>query len=214
MVEKDKAKALKVLAKLEKGYPGVKKFALDYHNPLELLVSTILSAQCTDARVNIVTKDLFKKYKTAEDYAKADLATFQKEIHSTGFYKNKAKNITNAAKILVKDFGGKVPDEMEDLLRLPGVARKTANIVLLGGFGKVEGIAVDTHVYRLSHRLGFSSQRNPNKVEKDLMGLFPRSKWGRINYLLISHGRAVCKARKPLCGQCTLNKLCPSAFKA
>jgi len=207
-------KAAKILSLLEKEYPGVKKFALDYHDPLELLVATILSAQCTDARVNIVTKDLFKRYRTAKDYANADMAEFQKEIRSTGFYKNKAKNIINAAKMIESDFKGKVPDTMEDLMKLPGVARKTANIVLTGAFHKVEGIAVDTHVYRLSHRLGFSSQKDPNKVEKDLMALFPEKKWDRINYLLIAHGRKVCAARKPLCDECVLSKLCPSASKA
>lgn len=196
---------------LEKEYsPDI---ALAFKDPLQLLVATILSAQCTDARVNMVTPGLFKKYGTAKDYANAKQSEFEQEIRSTGFYRNKAKNIINAAKMIVKDFNGKVPDNMDDLIKLPGVARKTANIVLSHGYGKVVGIAVDTHVGRLSQRLGFSKNKDPNKIEQDLMALFPKDEWFKINYLLILHGRNVCDARKPKCLQCSVQGLCPSAEK-
>lgn len=204
------AKAIdEILKLLKKEYPKA-KIALHFRNPLEILVSTILSAQCTDKRVNIVTETLFKKYKDAKDYASADLKSFQEEIRSTGFYRNKAKNIIASAKIIVKEFGGKVPDAMEELLRLPGVARKTANIVLFNGFGKVEGIAVDTHVRRLSQRLGLSKNDDPVKIEQDIIKLLDKKEWGGVSYLLIEHGRKVCDARKPKCPECILQKLCPS----
>lgn len=206
----EKERASKVLSLLEKAYPQTDT-VLEFRDSLELLVATILSAQCTDARVNMVTPHLFKKYKTAKDYANADVKTFEQEIHSTGFYHNKAKNIIGAAKMIVKDFNNKVPDNMDDLLRLPGIARKTANIILTYGFGKVVGIAVDTHVGRVSQRLGFSKNANPDKIEQDLLRLFPKEKWAEINSLLIDHGRAVCKAKKPLCEKCVIQKLCPSA---
>lgn len=199
----------KVLKILKKEYPDA-KLALNFRNPLEILVSTILSAQCTDKRVNEVTKALFKKYKTVSDYANADVKVFEQEIHSTGFYRNKAKNIIAAAKMILADFSGKVPDSMQALLELPGVARKTANIVLTDGFGKVEGIAVDTHVKRLSQRLGLSKNEDPDKIEEDLMRELDRKEWGSINHLLVDHGRAVCDARSPRCTECVLNKLCPS----
>jgi len=199
----------KILMLLEKEYPGA-KIALNFSNPLEILVATVLSAQCTDERVNIVTKSLFKKYRKVEDYAKADLKTFEQEIRSTGFYRNKAKNIISAAQKIVKDFDGKVPDSMEKLMELPGVARKTANIVLFNGFGKVEGIAVDTHVRRLSQRLGLTKNEDPDKIEEDLMKILDRKKWGRFSYLLIDHGRKVCDAKKPKCLECILQSLCPS----
>lgn len=185
--------------------------ALRHKNVLELLVAAILSAQCTDARVNLVTVPLFKKYKTAKDYADADLEEFEKEIRSAGFYKNKAKNIIASARIIDKKFNGKVPDTMEDLVRLPGVARKTANVVLFYAYGKNEGIAVDTHVKRVSGRLNFTGNTDPVKIERDLMDLFPQKKWGNLSSLLIRHGREVCNARKPLCAECPINKLCPSA---
>ena len=207
MANKDKAK--KILAILQKTYPRA-KIALDFGNPLQILVATILSAQCTDKRVNIVTKDLFKKYKAVKDYANVNVKTFENEIRSTGFYRNKAKNIINAARRIAADYKGKVPSSMEELTKLPGVARKTANIVLYNGFGKIEGIAVDTHVRRLSQRLGFSKIDDPVKIENDLMNLFDKKDWGEISYLLIGHGRNICIARKPNCPQCPLKGPCPS----
>jgi endonuclease-3 len=207
-----KARLMKIIKLLEKEYPKVKT-ALHYSSPLEILVATILSAQCTDKRVNIVTKSLFKKYKTPEDYANADLAALEQEIRSTGFYRNKAKNIKNAGKMLVEKFDSQVPRTMEEILELPGVARKTANIVLSNAYGVIVGIAVDTHVRRLSKRLGLTENTNPDKIEADLMQIVPESHWKSITNLLISHGRNVCQARKPKCSICTLNKICPSAFK-
>jgi endonuclease-3 len=204
-------KVNEIIALLKNEYPEI-KIALDYSNPLELLVATILSAQCTDKRVNEVTKILFKKYSTPNDYIKTTQEELEKEIYSTGFFRNKAKNIKELCKILVNEYDSKVPDTMEDLLKLPGVARKTANIVLSGAFGKIEGIAVDTHVKRVSARLGLTANTNPDKIEKDLMEVIPRNNWDIFTLLLINHGRKVCIARKPLCGECVLNKLCPSAF--
>lgn len=205
-------RALKIIELLTKEYPKV-KIALEYSTPLELLVATILSAQCTDQRVNIVTKELFKKYRRAEDYANADIQKLESEIKSTGFYHNKAKNIKNACKILVEQFSSQVPNSMNEMLKLPGVARKTANIVLQNAYGVVEGIAVDTHVRRLSIRLGLTDKDDPEKIEKDLMKIVPQKMWRKVTDLLISHGRQVCLARKPKCQICVINKLCPSAFK-
>ena len=199
----------KILPLLKKEYPEA-KIALNFSNPLEILVATVLSAQCTDARVNIVTKSLFKKYRKVQDYAKANLKTFEQEIRSTGFYRNKAKNIISTAQKIVKDFGGKLPDSMDKLLQLPGVARKTANIVLFNGFGKVDGIAVDTHVRRLSQRLGLTKNQDPEKIEQDLMKILDKKEWGKFSYLLIDHGRKICDAKKPKCLECILQKLCPS----
>ncbi len=207
-----KKRTAMITVALKKLYPYTKT-ALRHSNPLQLLVATILSAQCTDVRVNIVTKELFRKYKTAEDFADAPQEVFEQEIRSTGFYRNKAKNIIAAAKKIIKEFGGKVPDNMEDLISLPGVARKTANVVLGDAFGKNEGIAVDTHVMRLAGRLGLSRYTDPVKIEKDLMELVPRKNWAVFSHLLIFHGRAVCAARKPNCEECDTNKFCPSAFK-
>lgn len=207
----DRVRALKIIELLEKEYPKAKT-ALHYTSPLEILIATILSAQCTDKRVNIVTKSLFKKYKTAEDYANADLRELEEDVRPTGFYKNKAKNIKMSGRMLVEKFNSKVPRTMNELLELPGVARKTANIVLSNAYGVVEGIAVDTHVRRLSKRLGLTENRNPNKIEADLMEIVPKSHWKRITDLLIFHGRNVCMARKPKCSSCGLNRLCPSAF--
>jgi len=198
-----------ILALLKKEYPNA-KIALNFSNPLEILVATVLSAQCTDERVNMVTKSLFKKYRKVQDYTKANLKTFEQEIRSTGFYHNKAKNIISAAQKIVNDFGGKMPSSMDELLQLPGVARKTANIVLFNGFGKVEGIAVDTHVRRLSQRLGLSKNEDPDKIEQDLMKLLDRKEWGKFSYLLIDHGRKICDAKKPKCLECVLQRLCPS----
>ena len=212
MMEDKKEYALKVIGILEKTYPEA-KVALRFSNPLELLVATVLAAQCTDERVNIVTRELFKKYKRAEDYANADLKELEEDIRQTGFYKRKARFLKEIAKVLVEKFNSQVPKTMEEMLSLPGVARKTANIVLSNAYGVFEGIAVDTHVLRLAGRLGFSSEKNRDKVEKDLMTLFPKDMWLKVTDLLIAHGRRVCKAKKPNCGVCVLNELCPSAFK-
>jgi len=208
MPQNNPQQILKILKRL---YPGEKRTALAYRNPLELLVSTILSAQCTDERVNKITKEIFKKYKTAEDYADADVKRFEQEIRSTGFYRNKAKNIINACRMIVKDFNSKVPNSMENLIKLPGVARKTANIVLTNAYGIVEGIAVDTHVKRVSFRLGLTKNTSPEKIERDLMGIYQKKDWEVINYLLVSHGRKVCKAPVPFCSRCVLSGLCPKA---
>lgn len=208
-MKQTKQKAQKVLTLLRKNYPKA-KIALHFYDPLELLVATILSAQCTDKRVNIVTASLFKKYKKVSDFANANIRVFEKEIKSTGFYKNKAKNIVAASQQIMREFGGRVPDAMGDLLSLPGVARKTANIVLANAYGKIEGIAVDTHVRRLSQRLGFTKNQNPEKIEKDLMELFSKKDWFCINYVLIEHGRKICDAKKPLCPECIVANLCPS----
>jgi len=206
-----KARALKIIELLEKEHADA-KIALHYLNPLELLVATILSAQATDEQINKITPSLFKKYKTAEDFANADLKELELSIKSSGFYHNKAKNIKNCCKMLVEKYNGKVPKTMDEILELPGVARKTANIVLQNAYGVVEGIAVDTHVRRLAQRLGLSENDDPEKIEKDLMELVPRDKWTRITNLLIFHGRRVCTAKKPNCAGCVLNKICPSAF--
>lgn len=197
---------------LHKRYPR-SRTALGHDNPFRLLVATILSAQCTDERVNKITPSLFKKYKTIADFAKARQSILEQDIRSTGFYKNKAKNIIATSKKLVEEFNGRVPDTMDELVTLPGVARKTANIVLSSSFRKAEGIAVDTHVKRLSERLGLSKEKNPEKIEKDLMGIVPRKDWIDFNYLLVDHGRAACIARKPLCPDCAIKKLCPAARK-
>jgi endonuclease III len=198
-----------IISLLDREYPKA-HIALRFGDPLQLLVSTILSAQCTDARVNIVTEELFKKYKTVTDYAAADIKAFERDIYSTGFYHNKAKNIIAAAKMIAHDFAGKVPDTMEGLTALPGVARKTANIVLYNAFSKTEGIAVDTHVRRLSRRLGLSKNDAPEKIEQDLMKQFDRKLWGHVTYLLVEHGRHVCDAKKPRCPECVAAQLCPS----
>ena len=200
----------KIIARLTEEY-ATPRTTLQFTSPLELLIATILSAQCTDERVNRVTPLLFQKYKTPEDYAHTDLTVLEQIIRPTGYYRRKAKLIQNCCQKLVSDFKSRVPQTMEELLTLPGVARKTANIVLSNAFGIVVGIAVDTHVKRLSQRLGFTINKNPDKIEKDLMTIIPRHTWGAITYLLIEHGRNVCKARRPLCEKCVLGKtLCPS----
>ena len=206
-----KARALKVIELLEKEHADA-KIALHYSNPLELLVATILSAQSTDEQINKITKLLFKKYRAAEDYANADLKELEQDIKSSGFYHNKAKNIKNCCKMLLEKHNGQVPKTMAELVELPGVARKTANIVLFNAYGVIAGVAVDTHVRRLAQRLGLTENENPGKIELDLMNLIPKDKWMRITDLLIFHGRRVCVARKPKCDVCTLNKICPSAF--
>ena len=202
---------LKIIGLLEPEYPDAKT-ALHYSKPLEMLIATILSAQCTDKQVNIVTKSLFKKYQTAKDYADAKLVELEQDIRSTGFYRNKAKNIKKTAQLLVQKYDSKVPRTMEELVELPGVARKTGNIVLQNAFGIIVGIAVDTHVRRLSQRLGLTENKDPNKIEIDLMQIVPKSEWENITDLLIYHGRNACIARKPKCSLCVLNKICPSAF--
>ncbi len=209
-----KARTAAIVKILIKTYPQA-KCALNYKTPLQLLVSTILSAQCTDVRVNIVTGELFKKYKTAADFARADQAELEQEIRSTGFFRNKAKNIRAAAAKIISDFDGKVPDTMAAMLTLAGVARKTANVVLGDAFGKNEGIAVDTHVMRLSNRLKLTTHKTNagDKIEKDLMALIPVKQRSLLSHLLIWHGRQICSARKPDCENCPVNKLCPSAFK-
>ncbi len=206
-----KERAKKIIKILEQEYPEAKT-SLNYRNALEILVATILSAQCTDKRVNIVTKSLFKKYKTAQDYANADITELEQDIRSTGFYRNKAKNIKKSGWMIIEKYEGKVPDTMDELIKLPGVARKTANIVLSNAYGKITGIAVDTHVRRISKRLGLSQNTNPDKIEQDLMQIVPKDYWKRITNLIIFHGRKVCTARKAKCNICNLNQLCPSAF--
>ncbi len=199
-----------IIEALYKAYPR-SRTALHFKSPLQILVATILSAQCTDERVNQVTPSLFRKYRTARDFASVDQKVLEEEIRSTGFFRNKAKSIIGASKKIVEDFDGAVPDNMEDLLTLPGVARKTANIVLSSGFKKAEGIAVDTHVKRLSQRLGLSKENIPDKIEKDLMAIVPKKDWIDFNYMLVLHGRMVCPSRKPRCPECPLRHLCPSA---
>jgi endonuclease-3 len=199
-----------IVKMLNTAYPK-SETALNFETPLQILVATILSAQCTDEQVNKVTPALFRKYKTASDFAQADPSTLEEEIHSTGFFRNKTKSIILASKKIVDDFGGKVPDRMEDLITLQGVARKTANIVLSSGFNKTEGIAVDTHVKRLSLRLGLSKEKNPDSIEQDLIKLVPQRDWIDFNYMLVNHGRKTCQARKPDCPGCVLISLCPSA---
>ncbi len=202
-------RAKKIIKRLKRKYPSV-KLALNFKNPLELLVATILSAQCTDERTNRVTKNLFKKYRSVRDYARANSKTFEKEIRATGFYKNKAKNIIGAAKKILEEFKRKVPDKIEEILTLPGVGRKTANVVLTSAYGKIEGISVDTHVRRLTQRLGLSKHDNPDKIEEDLMEIIPKKDWGHYSLLLMEHGRKICRAKKPLCKECILKEDCPS----
>ncbi len=210
-LQDQKERLLKIIQILENDYPEAKT-SLHFRSALEILVATILSAQCTDKRVNIVTQSLFKKYQTAQDYANADLTELEQDIRSTGFYRNKAKNIKKSGWMLIEKYDGKVPDTMEELIKLPGVARKTANIVLSNAYGTIVGIAVDTHVRRISKRLGLTQNTNPDKIEADLMQVVPKEYWKRITNLIIFHGRKVCTARKAKCAMCSLSKLCPSAF--
>ena len=209
---KEEERARRILELLRKEYPEIKGTALKFSNALELLVATILSAQCTDERVNQVTRVLFKRYRTPGDYAEVDLGELQEIIKPTGFYRNKARFIKSAAEKLVEDFDSEMPRSIEEMTRLPGVARKTANIVLSNAFGIVEGIAVDTHVMRLSKRLGFTEEKDRGKIERDLMDIFPKEQWFEVTNLLIAHGRSVCVARRPRCGECVVNDLCPSVF--
>jgi endonuclease III len=197
-------------ARLRAAYPD-SRTALDHRNPLELLVATILSAQCTDKRVNEVTPALFRRYPSARHYAEAPLADLEEMVKTTGFFRNKAKALKGLGQALVAAHGGEVPDTMEELHALPGVGRKTANVVLGNAFGKNVGVVVDTHVQRLSRRLGLTGETDPEKIERDLMELVPQEEWTLWSHLLINHGRNVCKARRPECERCVVNDLCPSA---
>ncbi|MCX8171289.1 MAG: endonuclease III [Candidatus Bathyarchaeota archaeon] len=211
--EELKNRVIELISLLEKAHPDA-KLILKWSNPLELLIAAILAAQFRDDLVNKVTENLFKKYKTAEDYANASLEELENDIRSVRFYRIKARNIKRACQIIVEKHGGDVPKRMDDLLRLPGVARKTANMVLSHAFGVVEGIIVDTHVSRVSRRLGLTDETDPEKIEKDLMEIVPKDKWLRFADLLIFHGRRICVAKRPKCGECILNKICPSASTA
>lgn len=207
----EKERVIRILQILSDEYPNART-ALHFSNPLELLVATILSAQSTDKIVNKVTETLFQKYQSAEDYANVDLAELEEDIRPTGFYRRKAQYLKKTTRELVEKFGSKVPTTMEDLIKLPGVARKTANIVLSNAFGVIEGIAVDTHVFRLSLRLGLSERKDRDKIEQKLMRLVPREKWQKTTDLLIFHGRRICSAKNPNCEACVISKFCPSAF--
>ena len=198
-----------LLKRLDEAYPGA-TCALNFHTPLQLLIATILSAQCTDERVNKVTPALFEKYRTVQGFAEADLEELQEAIRSTGFYKNKAKSIRACCRKIVEDYGGKVPETLDKMVKLPGVGRKTANLVL-GEVQHIPGIVVDTHVRRLAKRLGLTIQDDPNKIEQDLIRLIPKERWTLFSHQLIHHGRRVCKARKPFCDQCNLKEVCPSS---
>jgi endonuclease-3 len=202
------ARLKKIIAGFQKTYPDA-HCELTYADPIQLLVATILSAQCTDKRVNIVTKDLFKKYRTATDFADAPRAELEQAIKSTGFFRSKAKNIQNCCRKLVERHGGEVPRRMEELIQLDGVGRKTANVVLGNAFGVVVGVVVDTHAIRLSRRLGLTTEKTPEKIERDLMKLLPRSHWLLFSHWLVWHGRRRCDARKPDCANCEVLKWCP-----
>jgi endonuclease-3 len=212
------AHAVEVIARLRAEYPQA-GIVLDFGSDWELLVAVVLSAQCTDKMVNRVTTGLFRKYRTIEDYASADLAEFEADIRPTGFFRNKAKHIIGSAQKILADYGGEVPASMAELLTLPGVARKTANVVLGNAHPEAyaadpeAGIAVDTHVNRLSQRLGLATSANSDKIERELLEIVPRADWFQLTYLLIEHGRAVCTAKRPRCGECLLQDVCPSAFR-
>ena len=209
--EELKKRTRDIIRRLKRAYPDAKT-ALNHSNPFELLIATILSAQSTDARVNIVTADLFRKYKKPEDYLKVPAHELEKDIHSTGFFRNKTKSIQGTAKLLTEQYGGEVPHTMDELLELPGVARKTANVVLGNAFGIKAGVVVDTHVTRLSHRLALSQEKTAEKIEQDLIPIVPKKDWVLFPHLMIYHGRKICKARNPLCAECAIEKLCPSSY--
>ena len=205
--EDNKKRTAKIVELLKKEY-GQTRIFLNHKTPFQLLIATILSAQCTDKKVNEVTRSLFKKYKKPEDFSRVVPEVLEKEIRQTGFFRNKAKNIISCSTKICDVYKNRVPDSMKDLISLAGVARKTANIVLSSVYGKAEGIAVDTHVKRLSNRLGISSEKNPDKIERELMGVVRRKDWIDFNYLMVTHGRKICDAKKPTCGKCVLSKIC------
>ena len=209
--EELKVRVRDVIRRLKRAYPDA-KCSLNHSNPFELLIATILSAQCTDERVNIVTADLFRKYKKPEDYLKVSPRELEKDIQSTGFFRNKTKSIQGTSKVLTEQYGGAVPETMEELLELPGVARKTANVVLGNAFEIKAGVVVDTHVTRLSHRLDFTQAKTAEKIEEDLIQVVPKKDWVMFPHLMIAHGRKICKARNPLCDQCPVERQCPSSF--
>lgn len=205
------ARTQEIIKLLKRAHPDA-RCALNHSNAFELLVATILSAQCTDERVNKVTADLFRKYRKPEDYLKVRDTELQQDVKTTGFFRNKTKSIQGACKVLIEEFGGEVPRTMAELLRVPGAARKTSNVVLGVAYGIAEGVVVDTHVSRLSQRLKLTRQKDPVKIEKDLIELVPKKDWIIFSHLLIFHGRRVCKARRPLCEECAVEKLCPSSM--
>jgi len=206
-----KLRVREIIRKLKRAYPDA-KCSLNHSNAFELLIATILSAQCTDERVNIVTADLFRKYRKPEDYLKVSPRELEKDIRTTGFFRNKTKSIQGTSKVLTEQYGGRVPQTMDELLELPGVARKTANVVLGNAFAIKSGVVVDTHVTRLSHRLGLTQQKQPEKIEQDLVQLVSKKDWVIFSHLLIAHGRKICKARTPVCADCVVEKLCPSSY--
>jgi len=206
-----KLRTREVIRRLKRAYPGA-KCSLNHSNPFELLVATILSAQCTDERVNLVTADLFRKYREPEDYLKVPPRELEKDIQSTGFFRNKTKSIQGTAKMLTEQYHGEVPQTMDELLELPGVARKTANVVLGNAFDIHAGVVVDTHVTRLSHRLAFTQEKTAEKIEQALIPIVPKKDWVIFPHLMIYHGRKICKARNPLCAECTIEKQCPSSY--
>jgi endonuclease-3 len=210
-MEELKTRVRSVIRRLKRAYPDA-RCSLNHSNPFELLVATILSAQCTDERVNIVTADLFRKYRKPEDYLKVSPRELEKDIQSTGFFRNKTKSIQGTSKMLTEQYGGVVPKTMDELLELPGVARKTANVVLGNAFEIKAGVVVDTHVTRLSHRLDFTQQKTAEKIEQDLIQIVPKKDWVIFPHLMIAHGRKICKARGPLCAECPVERQCPSSF--
>ncbi|HXG57875.1 MAG TPA: endonuclease III [Thermoanaerobaculia bacterium] len=209
-MRKKAERAAEIVAALRRMYPKA-RVSLDFTTPFQLLIATMLSAQSTDARVNMVTKDLFRKYPDPQSFARASQAEMERAVRQTGFFRNKAKAVIAASKAIVERHGGRVPSTMEELTALPGVGRKTANVVLANAFGKAAGIVVDTHVARVAARLGLTSHSDPEKIEQDLMKLIPQKEWIRFSHRLIEHGRKICVARRPRCGECGLNELCPSA---
>lgn len=206
-----KERTKKIVRILKRAYPDA-RCSLNHSNAFELLVATILSAQCTDARVNMVTEDLFRKYRKPDDYLNVSEEELQEDIRTTGFFRNKTKSIQGTALALIEEYRGKVPQTMDELLELPGVARKTANVVLGNAFGIHAGVVVDTHVTRLSRRLALTSEKTAEKIEQDLIVIVPKKDWVIFSHLLIAHGRATCKARAPLCAECVVEKYCPSSY--
>ena len=211
MIDDRKARTDEIIRRLKQEYPDA-HCALNFSNPFELLVATILSAQCTDERVNIVTSSLFRKYRKPEDYLSVEAEELERDIHSTGFYRNKTKSIRGASERIISEFGGEIPQTMDELLTLDGVARKTANVVLGNAFGIASGVVVDTHVSRVSQRLALTDNTTPEKIERDLSELVPKKDWIMFPHWIIAHGRAICQARRPKCAECVLENLCPSSL--